>query len=80
MIKEFPIKFKSDAKCKSPAGENIFETTTVNKLDQAKKEVFHKFVAKRLFVAKQGRFNHNHSLLKFSSKFSSKTYGSKPSC
>ena len=24
-------------------------------------------------MAKQGRFNHNHSLLKFSSKFSSKT-------
>ena len=57
MLKDFPIKFKSDRKCAFPAGKDMFSKDTSKILSMEKRELFHSFVARVLFVAKRSRLD-----------------------
>ena len=54
MIDTFPIKFHGD-KITTPAADNLFAAGKGNKLGKEKAEMFHKMVAKALFVSARAR-------------------------
>ena len=55
MIKEFPINLKKRDIAITLANEQIFKQDKSNKLEPKKAELFHKIVAKALYIAKRGR-------------------------
>ena len=55
MLEEFPIKFGKDARVATPANSNLFKEDNSKKLDQEKRELFHRMVAKGLFLTKRAR-------------------------
>ena len=55
MVDDFPIKLKTTDTALSPAAENLFGEGPSKKLDDKRKETFHTWVAKGLFVAKRAR-------------------------
>ncbi len=57
MLEDFPYEFKSTDKVATPANENLFNVDDSKPLDKKRKEIFHTFVAKALFLSKRGRPN-----------------------
>ncbi len=55
MLEDFPYEFKSTDKVATPANENLFNVDDSKLLDSKRKEIFHTFVAKALFLSKRGR-------------------------
>ena len=55
MIDEFPIKLKKSDTVTTPANEQMFKQDDGNKLEPKKAEMFHRMVAKALYIAKRGR-------------------------
>ena len=54
MIEEFPYEVKEQSK--APWNDKLFKVNeTVNKLDEAKKAIFHTFVMKAMFLCKRAR-------------------------
>ena len=54
MLKEFPIKFGSKDVASTPAADNLYIDGKGKRLDDYRSEVFHKMVAKGLFICKRG--------------------------
>ena len=52
MLDEFSIQYGPDETVPTPASENLLSPSTGNLLDKARKEEFHTFVAKGLFMCK----------------------------
>ena len=57
MINEFPIKFGEDDKQETPAGNDLLDAGRGSLLDNERRETFHSFVAKGLFVSKRARID-----------------------
>ena len=57
MLEEFPIKFGSDDVQETPAGNTLLDVGKGRLLDDERKEVFHSFVAKCLFLSKRARLD-----------------------
>lgn len=55
MIDSFPKKLKTTDTALTAASNNLFEDNKGKTLDKEKKEIFHKIVAKGLFLAKRAR-------------------------
>ena len=55
MLDDFPIKLESGDTAPTPAGNDLFNVDASKLLDEKRKEIFHKIVAKGLFVCKRGR-------------------------
>ena len=56
MLEEFPVKFNnSDKKVMRPAGIDLFKEDGSKKLGEQERELFHRTVAKCLFMAKRAR-------------------------
>ena len=57
MLQEFPIKFKSEGKYTFPASATMFSKDTSRTLEKSRSELFHRFVAKALFLCKRSRLD-----------------------
>ena len=57
MINVFLIKFGDDVTKETPAGNDLLDTGRVAQLDDEKREIFHSFVAKGLFLSKGARLD-----------------------
>ena len=57
MLEEFPVKFKPTDAQETPAAANLLEPGKGAKLDPKRKEIFHSFVAKCLFLSKRARLD-----------------------
>ena len=57
MLDEFPVKFKAGERQETPAGANLLEPGKGAPLDPKRKEIFHSFVAKALFLSKRARLD-----------------------
>lgn len=57
MIDEFPINFDENATQETPAGNDLLDTGRGEELDNEKREIFHSFVAKGLFLSKRARID-----------------------
>ena len=57
MLEEFPVKFKAGESQETPAGTNLLEPGKGAPLDLQRKETFHSFVAKALFLSKRARLD-----------------------
>ena len=57
MLEEFPVKFNEDDKQETPAGANLLEVGKGAELDEKRREIFHSFVAKALFLSKRARLD-----------------------
>ena len=57
ILKEFLIKFKSEGKNTFLAGHTMFSNDTSQKMNKHRRELFHRFVAKALFLCKGARLN-----------------------
>ena len=57
MINEFPIEMNKTSRASTPAAENLFDEGDGEKLNDSRREVFHKIVAKGLFVSKRASPN-----------------------
>ena len=55
LVREFPIKFHGEYKMTCPAGIDLFKEDTGKKLGEKEKEIFHRTVAKALFLCKRAR-------------------------
>ena len=55
MINEFPIKLKKSYTVTTPANKQMFKQDNGNKLELKKAEMFHRMVAKALYIAKPGQ-------------------------
>jgi hypothetical protein len=55
MLNNFPVKLGKKDVAKTPAGDNLFNLGTRANLDTKRSEIFHTFVAKRLFLCKRAR-------------------------
>ena len=55
MFKEFPLKFNKSTKVNNPAKADMFSEDLSKRLDPEKKQVFHRTVAKGLFLSKRAR-------------------------
>ena len=55
MLDDFSIKFADDETAPTPAASDLFEEGNGPKIDQARAEEFHTFVAKGLFLCKRAR-------------------------
>ena len=55
MLAEFPVKFKEGDKQETPAGTNLLDVGKGPLLDPKRKEIYHSFVAKSLFLSKRAR-------------------------
>jgi len=53
MLKEFPKKFHKNAVAASPARVDLFQSDKGKKLDEREREIFHRTVAKALFLCKR---------------------------
>ena len=54
MIDGFPIKLKKSDMATTPANEQMFRHDNGSKLKPKKAEMFHRMVAKALYIAKRG--------------------------
>ena len=54
MIDKFSIKLKKSDTVTIPANEQMFKQDDGNNLEPKKAEMFHRMVAKALYIAKQG--------------------------
>ncbi|CAJ1970379.1 unnamed protein product [Cylindrotheca closterium] len=63
MLDEFPVKFGESDHQETPAGNTLLDFGNRQKLDTARQEVFHSFVAKGLFLSKRARLNILHTIL-----------------
>ena len=57
MLDEFPVKFAEASKQATPAGNDLLRASTGNLLDKKRRECFHLFVAKGLFLSKRARLD-----------------------
>ena len=57
MIDEFPVKFDKNTTQETPAGNDLLDTGRGEELDNEKREIFHSFVAKGLFLSKRARID-----------------------
>ena len=57
MLEDFPVKFDPQVKCTTAAKGDIFDKRNKGVLPPEQAEVFHKFVAKALFLCKRGRLD-----------------------
>jgi len=57
MLEEFTVKFKEDEIQETPASTTLLEPGKGTDLDPKRKEVFHSFVAKALFLSKRARLD-----------------------
>ena len=57
MLDEFPVKFKPTDSQETPAAANLLEPGKGAQLDPKRKETFHSFVAKCLFLSKRARLD-----------------------
>ena len=55
MLKEFPVKFKKGDTAVNPATGDMFKSDNSKKLNEQERELFHRFVAKALFLCKRAR-------------------------
>ena len=55
LVSEWPEKIKSDDKIHTPAANNLFEVGTGNVVDEKHKGIFHRCVAKGLFISDRSR-------------------------
>ena len=55
MLDEFPIKFEESDKTSTPASDDLFKESTGKVLLKRDSEIFHRTVAKGLFLSKRGR-------------------------
>ena len=55
MLEEFPKKFQKNETAMTPAGDNLFTKGHGKKLSKEKAEIFHRIVAKGLFLCKRAR-------------------------
>ena len=55
MLDEFSVEFDPNVTVSSPAADTLFKASTGAKLDKARAEEFHTFVAKGLFLCKRAR-------------------------
>jgi hypothetical protein len=55
MLAEFPLKFDGDKKVPNPAASDMFEKESGSFLPEKKKELYHRFTAKALFLCKRAR-------------------------
>ena len=53
MLEEFPVKFNDYGKVASPAGVDLFKEDLSKKLNEKERELFHRTVAKALFLCKR---------------------------
>ena len=75
MLDEFPIKFDANDKQETPAGPSLLEPGKGAKLDLERKEIFHSFVAKSLFLSKRARLDINPTVTILASRVQSPTIG-----
>jgi len=68
MLDEFPIKFAEAHKQATPAGNDLMRAGTGNLLDKKKRECFHSFVAKGLFLSKRARLDVHQTIAVLSSR------------
>ena len=57
MNDEFPIKFGDDVTQETPAGNDLLDAGRGALLDDERREIFHSFVAKGLFLSKRARLD-----------------------
>ena len=57
MLSEFPIKFNKKDRSVNPATADLFKEDTGKKLNEAEREIFHRTVAKALFMCKRARLD-----------------------
>jgi hypothetical protein len=55
MLEEFPIKFAEDERQETPASNSLLEEGKGKLLEENRKEVYHSFMAKGIFVSKRAR-------------------------
>ena len=55
MLAEFPVKFNDNGRVMMPAGNNLFKADSSKLLPDKDRELFHRTVAKALFLCKRGR-------------------------
>jgi hypothetical protein len=55
MLEEFPVKFKETEGAPTPASDNLWTLGPKKAIDEQRKEIYHSFVAKGLFLAKRAR-------------------------
>ena len=55
MLKEFPVKFKKGDTAVNPATGDMFKSDNIKTLNEQERELFHRFVAKALFLCKRAR-------------------------
>ena len=57
MLEEFPVKFKMEERTNNPATLDMFERKNEKRLTKEKAEIFHRTVAKGLFLSKRARLD-----------------------
>ena len=55
MLDEFPAKFNDNGRVMMPAGNDLFKADNSKLLSDTERELFHRTVAKALFLCKKGR-------------------------
>ena len=68
MLDEFPVKFAEASKQATPAGNDLLRAGTGNLLDKKRRECFHSFVAKGLFLSKRARLDVHQTIAVLSSR------------
>ena len=68
MLDEFPIKFDEKTKQATPAANDLLSAGTGNLLNKERRETFHSFVAKGLFLSKRARLDVHPTITVLSSK------------
>ena len=58
MLKEFPIKFDKSQVSVTPAANDLLDIGKGEELDDEKREIFHSFVAKGLFLKQKSQIGH----------------------
>ena len=57
MLDEFPIKFEKNQTSATPAANDLLSVGKGEKLDEKKRQIFHTFIAKGLFLSKRARLD-----------------------
>ena len=55
ILAEFPVKFNHNGRVMTPAGNDLFKADSSKLLPEKERELFHRTVAKALFLCKRGR-------------------------
>ena len=55
MLAEFPVKFNNNGRVMTPEGDDLFKANSSKLLPEKERELFHRTVAKALFLCKRGR-------------------------